>query len=520
MNEIESRAQALEAFVNEIGVSEIATKIQTIGNREFLKFIVGRESPLFSYALYNAQARLSDDNVYKGALGLETNSTSNFPNSVEASALLTLLTRSTKEVSQGNSFRGFTVPYVPFQKREDHQLAQPASHVVRGRRGVGKSTLIRRADTLLRSSSAVVAVLDSESYTTLRGDDLKRELLYDICLHLANSPSNAPLVPAEFTARDDLSRVGADIASGKISLDRAPVAIKRVLSALTRATGGNVYVFLDDFHLIDRDSQPEILQYINAALKGANAWLKVAGITSLLNIYSAKDQKGIQIPGDAQYVPLDLTLENPEAAEAHLRAILEQFLEAVGYSMNSSVMAEGAFRRLAWANAGVPRDFLQMFARSLEHANRNRHAAVTLSDVNVAIGEFGQQKMQELEFDARNVAGSLRETLEMLEALCLDKSKINAFLVRSGNSRERAIVQILSDLRLVHLIHQSITPDKAGQRFEAFILDYSLFTGFRRRPNIKEMLPKQSQFKASELRALPKVLPGFFNSVATGADPA
>jgi hypothetical protein len=43
------------------------------------------------------------------------------------------------------------------------------------------------------------------------------------------------------------------------------------------------------------------------------------------------------------------------------------------------------------------------------------------------------------------------------------------------------------------------------------ILDYSLFTGFRRRPNIKEMVPKEDhfQFKASELRRLPKVFDGF-----------
>jgi histone H3/H4 len=51
---------------------------------------------------------------------------------------------------------------------------------------------------------------------------------------------------------------------------------------------------------------------------------------------------------------------------------------------------------LAWATAGVPRDFLQMFARAVEHARRNKRAVVTLSDVNVAIGEFGQGKMDEL----------------------------------------------------------------------------------------------------------------------------
>jgi len=46
-----------------------------------------------------------------------------------------------------------------------------------------------------------------------------------------------------------------------------------------------------------------------------------------------------------------------------------------------------------------------MFARSLEHAQRNRRSSVTLSEVNMAIGEFGQQKMDELEEDARNIAG-------------------------------------------------------------------------------------------------------------------
>ena len=102
--------------------------------------------------------------------------------------------------------------------------------------------------------------------------------------------------------------------------------------------------------------------------------------------------------------------------------------------------------------------------------------------------------------------------LARLEKLCLEDNRVNAFLIRSEDSIERSLVQILSDMRMVHLIHQSITPDKAGERFEAFILDYSLFTGFRRRPNITEMIPKELQFKASELRALPKVSAGFYGS--------
>lgn len=518
LDEDKAVREAITAFEREIGVTGVPSNRIQVGNREFLKFSVGRDSPLYTYALHESQKNLSEGNPFRGAMGITTLKAETFPASIEASALLTLLTRSTREVSQDTSSHGYVVPYVPFQKSEDHHLAQPASHIVRGRRGVGKSTLIRRATELLSDIKALVAVLDMQTYSTLTGDDLIREVMYDACISLSLSgkviSNRLKLKPGV----DELNKTAQDIASGAVSVARAPIVIKRALHSLTKKTNSNAFLFLDDFHLIDHESQPILLHTIHAALKGANGWIKVAGLSSLLNVYSQTTRQGLQVPGDAQFISLDLTLENPEAAETHLRAILEGFLKAVGYPLSGSVIPDSAFRRLAWANAGVPRDFLQMFGRSLEHAQRNRHAAITLSDVNVAIGEFGQQKMDDLQRDARNVAGLLRNMLTKLERLCLDENHVNAFLIRSDDSRERSIVQILSDLRMVHLIHQSITPRKAGERFEAYILDYSLFTGFRRRPNVKEMIPINLQFKAAELRVLPKVSSGFFTDVvAEGA---
>lgn len=505
--------EAVGIFSREVGVTNIQTSKQFVGNLEFLKFKVGKECPLYDHALFITQQNLSDNNIYKGALGITTTPSKTFPESIEARALLTLLARSTREVSQGARNPGYTVPYVPFQHREDHTLAQPANHIVRGRRGVGKSTLIRRAADLLRNTDSVLCIIDMQSYSTLGSNDLQRELFIDICSSLCIEFAHL----GKRTGRDidvgPLEQAHSGIADGSISLERGPIVLKRAISGLTRSTKTNAFIFLDDFHLVTRELQPELLHSLLASLKGANAWLKVVGISSILNTFNPKTGKGLQTPGDAQFISLDLTLENPEAAEAHLQSILKGFLHAIGYELNTTIMTDAAFRRLAWANAGVPRDFLQMFARSLEHAARNKHSSVTLSDINVAIGEFGQQKISELDLDARNEAGIIREMLELLEHLCLEKGKINAFLIRSGNSQERYIVQILSDLRLVHLIHQSITPKRAGERFEAFILDYSLFTGFRRRPNVQEMIPHQSQFKASELRALPKVVPGFFTDV-------
>jgi AAA ATPase domain len=506
-----AEAEARAIFEREIGAHEVATQITSAGNESFLKFVVGKEAPIFQHALRETDRTLSSDNPFRGALGLSLKKPERFPESLEATALLHLLTPRTRVVAQDTSERGFSVPYVPFQNQEDHRLAQPASHVLVGRRGVGKSTLIRSAVKNLKASAAIVAVIDFQAYPHLSGDDLAREVLHDVVRGLAQDASRVSTAIDKAIDIQNLEGIAAGLVTAQISPATAVPRIKRELIAITRTTGNCAFVFLDDFHLLERDEQPKILHLIHGALKGANGWLKVAGLRSLLNYYSSRTHQGLQVPGDAQPISLDLTLENPEAAETHLHKILDSFLKAVGYSKSTGVIPTPVFRRLAWASAGVPRDFLQMFARAIEHARQNKHSIVTLSDVNGVIGEFGQKKMDDLNEDAGNAAGELQDLLSALESYCLDEKKTNGFLLKSETSDERRRVHILSDLRLVHLISQSTTPDRAGERYEAFILDYSLFTGFRRRPNIKEMVPKEGhfQFKASELRRLPKVFDGF-----------
>ena len=232
-------------------------------------------------------------------------------------------------------------------------------------------------------------------------------------------------------------------------------------------------------------------------------------------MYDPSTKKGLQSPGDAQVISLDLTLVDPEAAQEHLRLILQNFLRLVGIDRLNVAIAEAAFRRLVWANAGVPRDFLQMFSKSIEHANRAGRRRIELSDTNLAIGEFGRQKMTELEEDARNDENLLKKALATIEANCLESSekKVNAFLIRSELTDEHRAVETLSDLRLLHILHQTITPHKAGERYEAYMLDYSLFTGFRQRRTIEHMLPEDGkQFKAKQLRNLPILPRGFLKS--------
>jgi hypothetical protein len=180
MSEAQGQAEALRIFEMEIGTAGVVAKSTTAGNRSFLKFVVGRDAPIYQHALRETQKSLSENNPFRGKLGLAVQKGDNFPESLEAGALQTLLTRSTRAVSEDAALEGFSVPYVPFQNREDHQLAQPASHVVVGRRGVGKSTLIMRAAEIIRTSSSLIAILDAQTYSLLSGEDLMREVLHDV----------------------------------------------------------------------------------------------------------------------------------------------------------------------------------------------------------------------------------------------------------------------------------------------------------------------------------------------------
>jgi hypothetical protein len=506
----EAALDASAIFARAIGISEVEYRLQQAGTETFLKFVVGRPLPLYDHALRVTQKALPPESPFRGLLGLSFAEERVFPRSLEADVLQTIITRETRRVAQRERFGPLSVANISFQNREDLKVIQPATHLILGRRGVGKSTLILRAVELLEKAKKICVVMDMQAYSELVQTALYREVLHDFARKLAESAEDKLPAAMKGTIAQRLRSFSESMLEGGKDVSRAQPELNRLLAELTEAAGSDVFVFLDDYHVLDEQSQPQLLHIFHGALKGANGWLKVAGLRTRLNAYDPASRKGLQVPGDAQEISLDFTLVDPVTAEDHLRTILQRFLQVVGINSEEQVIHQAPFRRLVWANAGVPRDFLQMFAASLEQARRADREKVALTDVNLSIGEFGQQKMDDMERDARNEQYMLKRAMSFLEDFCLDKNKVNGFLIRSEQSRERQAVEVLSDLRLVHLIHQTITPHKAGERYQAYLLDYSLFTGFRRRPSITELLPTDGrQFKAKELRRIPELPKGF-----------
>jgi len=283
--------------------------------------------------------------------------------------------------------------------------------------------------------------------------------------------------------------------------------IREEIRAFTRNARSQLYVFLDDSHLVSPDLQPLLFDAVYAVLKGAGGWLNIAGVKHLTVLYNSGQKIGLQMPNDAQPIDLDLTLTDPPAARDHLVAILEQFLNSCGIHRRASVIPGAAIERLVWCSAGVPRDFLWLFQTAMQHALQNRRRRIGVQEVNLAVGEFAQTKMAELAEDTTESSDDLRGLLDNLQHKCLDELRSNSFLVKfAPRQRGYDLLQKLMDLRLIHLLHPSITPGKAGERFEAYLLDYSFYTGVRRRHGLSELhITAKAPPRYRELRSLPKV---------------
>jgi hypothetical protein len=497
-----------QRFLELTGIEDLEVQEEQVGPELFLCFTVGQDAPMYRRALGVISRELGPESEFRGRLTLKIRGDKYTLKSEETQLLNSLIAKSlrvTSDVATGD----VAVEFVPFKGGEEQTISEPANHVILGRRGVGKSSLILLAVGKVSSAGNVPVWVDLQPYNRRSEADCVAQVLRET-LHLAgrrfrgaDSSFQRLLEPAA----EPLTRLIERGSSTEQDIRSAVPAVRGRVRDFTQQSGKQVYVFLDDAHMISPELQPLLFDAFHSVLKGAGGWLNVAGVKNLTRLYDSSRAVGLQMPHDAQPVNLDLTLTDPGAARDHLVAILEKFLSMCGIKRRLSIIPDRAINRLVWCSAGVPRDFLWLFQRAMQHALQNRRSRIGVQEVNLAVGEFGQLKMDDLASDATENSELLEAFLQRVQEKCLTEARTNSFLARrTPRKRGYELLQKLVDLRLVHLLHPSITPGKAGERYEAYLLDYSFYTGIRRRHGLSELtISSDSPPKYAELRSLPKI---------------
>jgi hypothetical protein len=499
MDTSEDISQILQRFAELCHISLPTSKIVNKGGEDFLAIYVGRSNDIYTDCLASVRRDLPETNRFRERVFLREKQPKQWLGSHETQLLQGLLSESLT-IGRESLHSDFHAKMIPFLGGEERRIVNEANHVVFGRRGAGKSSLLLHACIAAQREHVPFAWIAMQNYQGRDDFQVIPQVLYELADAISEFESVAPEAGKLREIVNGLEGRGLDLTYSNVNLV-LPVFKRHLLPFVRRHQ--RLYIFLDDLHLVHPKIQPYLLSALYSISRGNDIYLKTTSIEYLTRLYDPEAQVGLQPPGDAQVIRLDYNLMNPEAAFNHIKSILDSYVKYVGIPSISSLTGILPLERLTWTCAGVPRDALYIFNNAISKALAAKRSAVTVTDINMASAESLTEKERYISDDVRDNSAKVRDVIEDIREFCVKEAKCNAFLVHiKFRDPTYEVIHRISDLRFIHVLHSGITPETAGEKYEVFLLDYAFYVGFRKTPSVREVVSKPITPAVKELRKL------------------
>ena len=412
------------------------------------------------------------------------------PKATELVNLLTARSR-TSEVQPSLS-------YVPDTAQNILTAITPRHHLIFGRRGTGKTALMVEAKQRIEREGCLSYWINIHTH---RGESAHRIFVWvcrNVCEQMQVFYSKKKRIPQLLALisklQDDADKLLTEKEISTDEVSRLVPYMQNVIRQFADTNATRFYIFLDDLHYLPSAEQPKILDLVHGAVRDSDAWLKVTGIRHLTRWFQANPPLGLQTGHDADHIDLDVTLEEPSRAKTFLEQVFLSYAKHVGISSLSSILSPTALDRLVLASGAVPRDYLSLSANAIGQARtREKARRVGVQDVGQAAGEAAKVKIAELEEDAALIEDTSNriKDLQQIRPFCEEKNctffQID-FRDREDHPKEYSIIKELTDGRLIHLVRASLSDiQKAGRRYEVYMLDLSQFSSERFKLRIKTL---------------------------------
>lgn len=373
-------------------------------------------------------------------------------------------------------------------------------HLVYGRRGVGKTALLLEAKRWATNHGYAAAWLNAHTFRNLDAPTAAASVIDGLLVAVIQAGGTS--TASQFK---QLSKIRKDLAKYRnkpvlaTTIDFMIAELNIALRNVLREDLMRLYVFIDDFYLFPIERQPQLLDSLSGVLRDANGWLKIASIERLTRPYEPSSKLGLELPHDASRIDLDVTLEDPAAAQKFLEHVLSNYLQAAGIKTATSVAKREAFGRLVLASGGVPRDYLNLLAGSIVVARSARPLPreVGREDVARAAGSAAQSKKKDLEQDVSSqTSATLLRALDEISTFV--RSEGYAFFrvdaAQSKLSGYETLAQLV-DLRFMHLVQLRLSDQhKPGAKYESYVLDLSEYSSARLKRNLHVLDLKNGQW--------------------------
>ena len=133
-----------------------------------------------------------------------------------------------------------------------------ANHIVFGRRGAGKSSLLLYAMRLREKENQPTVWVDMQVYEKRSDNRIVLDVFSDALRQLQSAESG----PSKYSHAIRLLERGKETPELNDDKIRQMLPELRQTFSSLRERSQDLFIFLDDFHVVDRDIQPKLLGFI------------------------------------------------------------------------------------------------------------------------------------------------------------------------------------------------------------------------------------------------------------------
>lgn len=469
---------------------------------DYLIIYLGNPTNRFFGLLQQSLNNLSEENPYKQRTTIKkrASSPSNRLQLPETQFLRTTLSESLT-ATQHSFADDFFTRYIRSVSGDEEQIVSQSNHIVYGRRGAGKSSLLAYLMHNLRQSGSPYAWVNIQAYSGRRDIGAVAEVLIDITNQLQEYASNQP--DFEIFLPNLEAALDKDEEESIEYLNRLIPRIRRSFGKISSQYGG-IFIFLDDIHVVAETLQPVLLDKLYSICRGNQIYLKISGIEQFVKLRDPSSRQGLETPGDIQVIRLDYNLTMPDKSKRHIHEILTSHAVYCGLPSVDYVCGDGVIDRLVWVSAGVPRDALYLFSQAISESSVRDQKKVSVGSVNASASEMTDEKLRDIKVDASGKYEEVNQILDAIRKFCVTEQRKNVFLVEIQN--ENPIfhkIEELIALRLLHILHAGITPGEVGRRFMALMLDYGFYVGIRAARSVNLFSEEPKPVLAKDVRLFP-----------------
>ncbi|MBZ5601473.1 MAG: hypothetical protein LAO79_04125 [Acidobacteriia bacterium] len=316
--------------------------------------------------------------------------------------------------------------------------------------------LRKRLEGLEKEIAGLLYEPDQEQQQVRRTESLERKSGFEISAGQAATGKAGISVADNDRLQTEISRT---IPVDKLARLQIEIPhFKRVFSEASDLMGGcPIFLILDDFYFVPKSVQPEFIDYFHRLTKDTPLFMKIATIKHRSRLFKTTEQSyiGAELEHDIFAIDMDYTLDKFADLKEFMSDLLGAAIRDAQVKLSAEDLFTGdGFSQLCLASGGVPRDFLSLFVRlanSIVSAKGDKIGKVEVNEEAIAIIS---SKLDALKVDSAGEREILESYLSALRRFAYNDHRTNAFLVAKDELEQHPQErQAIRELVDLRLIH-------------------------------------------------------------------